>query len=142
MKKLTQAQVKTLATTVGAVATALTAVYGAFRTPPEDGAKAAYIVLSDALKEERQARERLAEDTARLRGYLLGYDGVFLDAGEMACPIPDASPDVRDASTENDADSDVTEVLISSPLEDEDDAPVIHRSAVKELPSVEKLFGQ
>lgn len=141
MKKLTHSQVKQLATTVAAVATAITASYGAFRSPPEEGAKAAYIVLSDALKEERQARERLADDTARLRGYLLGYDGVFLDAGEAACPVPDASPDVQDASTENDADS-ATEVLISSPLEDEDDAPVIHRSAVKELPAVDKLFGQ
>lgn len=142
MKKLTHSQVKQLATTVAAVATAITASYGAFRSPPEEGAKAAYIVLSNAIKEERQARERLADDTARLRGYLLGYDGVFLDAGEASCPVPDASPDARDASTENDADSEPTEVLISSPLEDEDDAPVIHRSAIKELPAAEKLFGQ
>lgn len=56
---------------IGALATAAVAFYGAVRKPPEEGAKAAYAVLSDALKAEQVSRAQLASDMADLRRFVM-----------------------------------------------------------------------
>lgn len=61
---------KAAAIIIGALGTALTAAWGAFRTHPEPGAKASYEVLKEAITYERDRREDLEKEVAILKAII------------------------------------------------------------------------